>query len=208
MALADSRKMILETSDHTQLGHASDADWKEYLHMVDAAFRLASPSLTAEENTKSDTVIPSSKDMDARFAWLEAKAIDMGYMLVPEPPHPDSPHAVSSDPSPTAPAPDVREAMHRASEAEAEAGRLSYLIKEGIYSEYDDKMVSLSIMDESEASIEMYGPVYLALADTHQIIPSRLFEAMVTSLGDNFEKLQAIYAEDSTLSAQPAKGER
>lgn len=36
MALADSRKLILETSDVSQLGHASDRDWREYIHMVDA----------------------------------------------------------------------------------------------------------------------------------------------------------------------------
>lgn len=40
-----------------------------------------------------ETTIPGTDDMDKRFAWLEAKAIDMGYVLVPEPEHPDSPHA-------------------------------------------------------------------------------------------------------------------
>jgi hypothetical protein len=41
---------------------------------------------------RADVTIPGTENMDERFAWLEAKAIDMGYMLVPEPEHPDSPH--------------------------------------------------------------------------------------------------------------------
>ena len=43
-----------------------------------------------------DATIPGSDNMDARFEWLQSKAIDMGYMLVPEPEHPDSPHAQSA----------------------------------------------------------------------------------------------------------------
>jgi hypothetical protein len=41
---------------------------------------------------RADVMIPGAENMDDRFAWLEAKAIDMGYMLTPEPEHPDSPH--------------------------------------------------------------------------------------------------------------------
>lgn len=37
MALADSREMILATSDESQLGHMSDAGWKDYQHMAIAA---------------------------------------------------------------------------------------------------------------------------------------------------------------------------
>lgn len=43
----------------------------------------------------SDTTLPGTDNMDARFAWLEAKCADMGYVLVPEPEHPDSPHRLS-----------------------------------------------------------------------------------------------------------------
>lgn len=41
----------------------------------------------------ADVTIPGADDMAARFAWIEAKASDMGYMLVPQPEHPDSPPA-------------------------------------------------------------------------------------------------------------------
>ncbi|MFA6244804.1 MAG: hypothetical protein WC655_27920 [Candidatus Hydrogenedentales bacterium] len=40
-----------------------------------------------------DNILPGSENMDARFEWLQSKAIDMGYSLVPEGEHPDSPHA-------------------------------------------------------------------------------------------------------------------
>lgn len=50
-----------------------------------------------ESSTSSDvdTTLPGPDDMDARFAWLESKAADMGYTLVREPEHPDSPHVAA-----------------------------------------------------------------------------------------------------------------
>lgn len=77
-------------------------------HARQIASAIASLPVSAGE-TQSDTIIPGTDDMEARHAWLEAKAADMGYVLVPEPEHPDSPHR-PSDPSP-APVGDVREAF-------------------------------------------------------------------------------------------------
>lgn len=36
LALADSQELIRQTSDDSQIGHASDAGWKDYLHMAQA----------------------------------------------------------------------------------------------------------------------------------------------------------------------------
>lgn len=57
---------------------------------------LADPEMP-EGYIEVSQAIPGSDDMDARFDWLQSKAVDMGYMLVPEKEHPDSPHAAQSD---------------------------------------------------------------------------------------------------------------
>jgi hypothetical protein len=106
-ALEKARNIL--KGPHHQGGAALIAISDSY-HVIDEALSGAGDG---KESEGSDTTIPSRDNMDARFAWLEAKALDMGYLLTPEPEHPDSPHRRPSDQT-QHPTPPDREAIAKA----------------------------------------------------------------------------------------------
>lgn len=59
----------------------------EVLNAVNEVAMQSAITASPDAPVNPETTIPGTDDMDKRFAWLEAKAIDMGYVLVPEPEH-------------------------------------------------------------------------------------------------------------------------
>lgn len=66
-------------SEECKKARAARLAWVDHYSYADLA---ASGGLVGAP-IGEDTTIPGAENMDARFAWLEAKAIDMGYVLVP-----------------------------------------------------------------------------------------------------------------------------
>lgn len=71
------------------------SEWAGYL-LTYAQFEQAAIALSQEApDAGNDRILPD--DLDQRDAWLREKAADLGYVLVNEPEHPDSPHHLWRD---------------------------------------------------------------------------------------------------------------
>ncbi len=55
-------------------------------------------------------------------------------------------------------------------DAQAESGKLLHLISEGVFCEEEDRNIPLQIMDESDLSVGLHAPVFLALADGYEVV--------------------------------------
>lgn len=90
-----------------------------------------------------------------------------------------------------------------AQEMQAEAGKYAHLIKEGVWCEQEDKLIPLQIMDESDPSVGLHAPVFLAMADGYEVMPSKLLEMVRERMGDGWDDVVEAWKQNA--GATPAK---